>query len=73
MHQRLAGSLADVARNSSSFECPRSEQRSGDTGANCSANQLGRYERGNMVDRDTSKGRGEAARQRHGRIGERSR
>ena len=69
MHQRLAGSLADVARNSSSFECPRSEQRSGDTGANCSANELGRYERGNMIDRDAGKGRGEAAGKRHSRIG----
>ena len=49
---------------------PRSEQRSGDTGANCSANQLGRYERGNMIDRDAGKGRGEAAGKRHSRIGE---
>ena len=65
MHQRLAGSLADVARNSSSFECPRSEQRSGDTGANCSANELGRYERGNMIDRDAGKCRGEPAGKRH--------
>jgi hypothetical protein len=39
----------------------RGEQRRGQTGTNCSANELGRYERGNMVDRDASKGCGEAA------------